>query len=232
MPAPLLIVTGASQGIGRATALELAGTHGCTVLAVARNADALRTLAQEPAGQGRVEVLPLDLSAEGAGARLAGVVGDIPVAGLVLNHGLLLNKPFAAITRADLQAVYTANVFSAVEVVQALLPRLGPQSHIVTISSMGGFQGASKYPGLSAYSSSKAALACLSQCLAAEFGADGPKVNCLCLGAVDTAMLRAAFPGYTAPTTAAAMGAFVARFAVEGHRQFNGQVLPVASSNP
>ena len=229
---PFIVVTGASQGIGWATALELATAHGCTVLAVARNGAALNQLAAEHTAQGRVEVLPIDLSVEGSAAQLAKTVGARNVAGIVLNHGLLLNKPFAQITRADLVQVYTANVFSAMEVVQALLPRLGPQSHIVTIGSMGGYQGASKYPGLSGYSSSKAALACLSQCLAAEFGAQGPKVNCLCLGGVDTSMLQAAFPGYKAPTSAATMGAYIARFALEGHRWYNGQVLPVALSNP
>ena len=229
---PFMVVTGASQGIGRATALELASVHGCTVLAIARNAAALEQLAAESEAQGRVEVLPLDLSVEGSAPRIAKALGERNVDGIVLNHGLLLTKPFAQITRADLQSLYTANVFTAVEVVQALQPRLSALSHIVAIGSMGGYQGSSKYPGLSGYSSSKAALACLSQCLAAEFGPDGPKVNCLCLGGVDTTMLQAAFPGYKAPTSAATMGAYIARFALEGHRLYNGQVLPVALSNP
>lgn len=229
---PFVVVTGASQGIGRATALELAGVHGCTVLAVSRRADALESLSADPIGQGRVEALALDLAAENAGARLKEVVGNRQVNALIINHGQLLNKPFAQITRADLQALYLANVFTAVEVVQALQPRLSASSHIITISSMGGFQNSSKYPGLSGYSSSKAALACLSQCLAAEFGPGGAKVNCLCLGAVDTVMLQGAFPGYKAPTSPATMAAHIAHFALEGHRWYNGQVLPVALSNP
>lgn len=229
---PFIVVTGASQGIGRASALELAGVHGCTVLAVSRKAEALKSLAAEPVGQGSVEVLALDLSTEDAGARIKEAVGSRQVDALVLNHGQLLNKPFAQITRADLQALYLANVFTAVEVVQTLQPRLSASSHIVAISSMGGFQGSSKYPGLSGYSSSKAALACLSQCLAAEFGPEGPKVNCLCLGAVDTVMLQGAFPGYRAPTSPTTMATHIARFALEGHRWYNGQVLPVALSNP
>lgn len=229
--APFVIVTGAGQGVGRATALELASVRGCSVLAVSRNANALASLAAEAAAQGRVEVLALDLTAANAGERLKAAVGARNIDALVLNHGQLLNKPFAQITRAELQELFTANVFSCVTVVQALLGGLS-SGHVVTIGSMGGFQDSTKYPGLSSYSASKAALACLSQCLATEFASTGPKVNCLCLGSVDTAMLRAAFPGYASPTTPATMGAFIARFALEGHRVFNGQVLPVAVSNP
>jgi 3-oxoacyl-[acyl-carrier protein] reductase len=230
-PAPFVIVTGAGQGVGRATALELANAHNCSVLAVSRNADALATLAVDPVAQGRVEVLALDLTAVNAGDKLKAAVGGRSIDALVLNHGQLLNKPFAQITRAELQELFTANVFSAIAVVQALLESL-VSGHVVTIGSMGGFQDSIKYPGLSSYSASKAALACISQCLATEFTSTGPKVNCLCLGSVDTAMLRAAFPGYASPTTPATMGAFIARFALEGHRVFNGQVLPVALSNP
>jgi len=229
--APFVIVTGAGQGVGRATALELATVHGCSVLAISRKADALASLTADPAAQGRVEVLVLDLATVDAGERLKAAVGERNVDALILNHGQLLNKPFAHITRAELQELFTANVFSAIGVVQALLASLA-NGHVVTIGSMGGFQDSSKYPGLSSYSASKAALACLSQCLATEFASTGPKVNCLCLGSVDTAMLRAAFPGYASPTTPATMGAFIARFALEGHRVYNGQVLPVALSNP
>jgi NAD(P)-dependent dehydrogenase (short-subunit alcohol dehydrogenase family) len=72
----------------------------------------------------------------------------------------------------------------------------------------------------------------MAQCLAEEFKGRGIRSNCLALGAVDTEMLRAAFPGYEAPVTAAAMGAYVAQFSMMGHKLFNGKVLPVAVSTP
>ncbi|MGA0987692.1 MAG: short-chain dehydrogenase, partial [Flavobacteriaceae bacterium] len=56
--------------------------------------------------------------------------------------------------------------------------------------------------------------------------------NSLALGAVQTEMLEAAFPGIKAPVSAAEMGAYIARFVLEGHRFFNGKVLPVSSSTP
>lgn len=97
---------------------------------------------------------------------------------------------------------------------------------------MGGFQDSIKFQGLAAYSASKAALACMAQCLAEEFKDRGIRSNCLALGAADTDMLRAAFPGFKAPVSAETMGIYVARFALEGHKLFNGKVLPVSSSTP
>jgi NAD(P)-dependent dehydrogenase (short-subunit alcohol dehydrogenase family) len=97
---------------------------------------------------------------------------------------------------------------------------------------MGGFQGSSKYMGLSYYSASKAAMACLTECLATEFFEAGIKVNCLALGSVQTEMLAEAFPGYKALVDAREMGEFIADFALNGHKFFNGKILPVAVSNP
>ena len=56
--------------------------------------------------------------------------------------------------------------------------------------------------------------------------------NCLALGAVNTEMLEQAFPGYDAPLSAAQMGEFIVDFYLNGRKYFNGQVLPVALTNP
>ena len=105
-------------------------------------------------------------------------------------------------------------------------------SHIVNIGSMGGFQGSVKFPGLSWYSSSKAALACMTESLAPELAEFGIKINCICPGAVQTEMLEEAFPGYKAPLTASEMADFISYFALNGHRYFNGKILPVSLSTP
>lgn len=153
---------------------------------------------------------------------------------LVHNAGILVHKPFEQLERADWLRIFDANVFGAAELSRALLPWLskGAHPHVLHIGSMGGFQGSSKFPGLSAYSASKAALACLTECLAEEWKPLGIAVNCLALGAVQTEMLHEAFPGYQAPLGSVEMGAYIARFAVEGHRFFNGKVLPVSLSTP
>jgi len=97
---------------------------------------------------------------------------------------------------------------------------------------MGGFQGSSKYRGLSVYSSSKAALACLSECLAVELSEAGISVNCLALGSVQTGMFGNAFPGLKAPISPDGMAEFISYFAQNGNKYFNGKVLPVAVNNP
>ena len=68
--------------------------------------------------------------------------------------------------------------------------------------------------------------------LAEEFGEQGPACNTLALGAVQTEMLAEAFPGYEAPLTAEEMAEYICRFALEGHRFYNGKVLPVSKSVP
>jgi NAD(P)-dependent dehydrogenase (short-subunit alcohol dehydrogenase family) len=97
---------------------------------------------------------------------------------------------------------------------------------------MGGFQGSSKFPGLSAYSASKGALGTLTECLAVEFSGKGISVNALALGAVQTEMLSQAFPGYEAPISANKMADFITNFALNGHQFFNGKQIPVAFTTP
>ena len=130
--------------------------------------------------------------------------------------------------------MFGVNVFGAARLVQTALPQLkaAEKAHIVNIGSMGGFQGSSKFPGLSAYSASKGAIAILTECLAAELSGFGIRSNCLCLGAVNTEMLGTAFPGYKAPLNSDEMARFLFDFSQNGHQFFNGQVLPVALNNP
>lgn len=153
---------------------------------------------------------------------------------LINNAGLLKTAPFQALTESDFLDVYRTNVFAPAHLIRELSPLLGGAagSHIVNIGSMGGFQGSSKFAGLSAYSSSKAALACLTECLAEEFKEDNIKVNCLAIGAVQTEMLAQAFPGFIAPVTAIQMASYIKDFSCNAHHYYNGKVLPVSLSTP
>ncbi len=109
---------------------------------------------------------------------------------------------------------------------------MDPGAHIVNIGSMGGVQGSVKFSGLSLYSSSKGALAILTECLAEELRSSGVSVNMLALGAVDTEMLQKAFPGYKAPVSPAGMASFIANFAKTGHHFMNGRIIPLSLSTP
>jgi len=231
----IIIVTGASRGVGRATALALVRDHGRNVLAVARDRNALYGLAQEArGGKGTLETLEVDIASAGADHVVSDAVGARRVQGLVNNAGLLLKRDLGHWSSEDMHRLYQVNVVAPLLLVQRLVDRLAgdPPGHVVNIGSMGGVQGSSKFPGLLGYSASKGALVTVTECLAEELKDRGVRANCLCLGAVDTEMLREAFPGYRAPVSAEDMGSFVARFVLEGANLFNGKVLQVATSTP
>jgi NAD(P)-dependent dehydrogenase (short-subunit alcohol dehydrogenase family) len=152
----------------------------------------------------------------------------------VNNAGLLVNKPFEKLKLEDVKRSLGVNYLAPVVLIQELLPLLlkAQKPHVINISSMGGVQGSIKFPGLSSYSSSKAALGVMTECLAAEFK-DGPiRFNTLALGSVQTEMLEAAFPGYKAPLMPVEMAALIKDFAENGGTYFNGKIIPVSLSTP
>ncbi len=229
-----IIITGASRGIGYATTLELAKNPAHHIYVLSRNATALNALAAEGVKRyGHRNIHPITFDLKEVGNIQAQLdIKQLDV--LIHNAGTLLNKPFEETTRDDWQHVFEVNVFGVAYLTQALLPLLqaSPSAHVVNVSSMGGVQGSSKFPGLSVYSASKAALATLTECLAEEYKETNIRFNCLALGAVQTEMLAEAFPGYQAPLTSAEMAEYFAFFSLKGHRFYNGKVLPVAVSTP
>jgi NAD(P)-dependent dehydrogenase (short-subunit alcohol dehydrogenase family) len=151
---------------------------------------------------------------------------------LINNAGSLVNKPFMQLTQLDFAEMLQNNLLGHVKMIQKIVPLMPVKSHIVNIGSMGGFQGSQKFSGLSAYSTSKAALHTLTECLAAELSGLEIAVNCLALGSAQTEMLEKAFPEYQSPVMAFEMGKYIADFALSGHKFFNGKILPVAHSTP
>lgn len=231
----LVVVTGASRGVGRATAKALVELHHCTVVAVSRDVEALASLKAECGDKaGALETLPTDLASSTGIEEVRGHLAGRRLHGLVNNAGLLIKREWGEWTPEDLQRLYRLNAAVPLLLSQALSSLLqgDPPGHIVNIGSMGGFQGSVKFPGLAAYSASKAALANTTECMAEELKDRGVRCNCICLGAVDTAMLRAAFPGFSAPVGAEEVGRYISRFVLEGHNLFNGKVLPLAVSTP
>lgn len=230
-----VIVTGVSSGVGYELVKKLITQEGITkVIGIARRADRLEELsdfAQSVNRKGAFIGLAKDVNSVSLES-INSLVDRVDV--LVNNAGLLITKPFEELTERDFLAVYQTNVFAPARLIRLLKTMMGGRqpSHIVNIGSMGGFQGASKFAGLSAYSSSKSALAGLSECLAEEFKEDNIKVNCLAFGAVQTEMLGKAFPNFKAPVTSSEMADFVLNFALNGHRIFNGKILPVSSTTP
>ncbi|HCP41376.1 MAG TPA: short-chain dehydrogenase [Cryomorphaceae bacterium] len=218
-------ITGASRGIGYSTA-QLFLEMGHRVIILTRNTQALEALSilyPETLEICKTNLMALEQSN----------YPDLSVDILINNAGTLVNKPFVDISKDDLIKVFGTNVFGPIQLIQDLMPQFSSDAHIVNISSVGGITGSVKFPGLSAYSSSKGALTILTECLQAEFGdSTSWSFNCLALGAVQTEMLEEAFPGYVAPIDAASMAAYICGFALNNHRVMRGRVVEVAMSTP
>ena len=232
-----IIVTGASSGVGFDAVLELilSGKH--KVIALSRSQDKLERLLEIAHGlnpDAEIYALAFDIVHDDYMGLLQFIESnfDNRVDVLVNNAGALVNKPFAELLETDFVEMLQTNFIGHVRMTQAMLPVMSKGSHIVNIGSMGGYQGSVKFPGLSAYSASKAALHTLTECLALELAEKDINVNCLALGSAQTEMLEKAFPGYQSPVMAFEMGKYIADFAVTGHRFFNGKVLPVAVTTP
>ncbi len=225
-----IVVVGASRGIGKAIVQQLASQEENTIIALARNTEAL---AKAFSAFSNVTTGKLDL-AKGVNEQLEVLLEQVTTIDLLINNaGLLVNKSFPTLTHEDLTLSYQVNVISVMETVQAILPKMEKNGgHIVNISSMGGVQGTVKFPGLSAYSTSKAALCSFTELFAEEYKNSPIKMNCLALGAAQTEMLNEAFPGYQAPLSADEMAAFIVNFSLTGHQWFNGKILPVSLSTP
>lgn len=226
-----IIITGSSRGIGRETARKLAG-DGNRVTAIARSESELLQLQSE--FPDKIFTLTLDITDHDSSEPVQDHLDqhNLKIDGLMHNAGLLINKPFLEQDRSDWQRQMEVNLMAPALLTKDLLTYFSEDSHIVTIGSMGGYQGSSKFPGLSAYSATKGALSVLTECLAVELKDNEVFCNCLCLGAVQTEMLEQAFPGVEAPVSANDMASYISEFILSGHRFYNGQVLPVTLGDP
>lgn len=225
-----VILTGASRGIGLELA-KLYSSQGHYVICLTRNIEPLVALKQRT-----LTAISTDLSSQESMDKALQTIKSTfkNIDCIIHNAGSIINKPFEQIALSELENVYRVNVFAPFYITQQLVALMGKQQkgHIVNISSMGCFQGSAKFAGLSAYSSSKAALAGLTECFAEELKDKNIAVNCLALGAVQTEMLEEAFPGYEAPLSPLEMASYIYDFATKGHQYYNGKILPVSSSTP
>lgn len=222
-----IIVTGTSRGIGFELSKLLADA-GYRVLALSRNEEPIKKLDHK-----NIDTFSFDISSVPDREKLANYLKDNgKVKALINNAGRLLNKPFLETTEEEFKSVYEVNVFGVVAITKLVIPFMSNKGHVLTISSMGGIQGSAKFPGLSAYSSSKGAVLTLTELLAEEFKETGPSFNALALGAVQTEMLEEAFPGYKAPVSATEMAEYIMDFALNGQKLYNGKILQVSSSTP
>jgi len=223
-----VVITGSSRGIGFEL-VNLFSQNNYNVIALSRNVSSITKLNLK-----NVSAFSTDLSdADSINNAVKFIKKNFSSVDVLINNaGKLINKPFIETTIQDFKSVYSVNVFGLAELIRLLIPSFCNTSHVINISSIGGIGGSSKFPGLSAYSSSKAALNVLTEMLYEEFKSSGPIVNTLALGAVQTEMLEEAFPGYQAPLSSTEMAHYIYDFSINGHKYFNGKILPVSISNP
>lgn len=158
-PFPVVWITGASTGIGRALALRLA-REGCTVAASARGTDALADLAQEADSlPGRIVAVPLDVT-DAEAVKHAGekVIRELRVPDLcVLNAGNFIPINAKRLVAADVEAQFDLNVMGVVRVLEHVIPGMVKRKsgRIVVVSSVSGYRGLRSAMG---YGATKAAL--------------------------------------------------------------------------
>lgn len=209
----VVVLTGASSGIGRATALALA-REGAVLHLVARRAQRLAEVCAAAQALGGIATPhAFDVRDGAALAELAEQIrvqhGRIDI--LINNSGVGATKTFLETTEDDWKWTFDINFHAVVAAVREFLPMMLEQGHgtIVNVASIAGVTGSM----LSAYTASKFAVVGLSESLLLEYGERGLKVIVVCPGVVKTEIADAAIDaGRTNSTLGPKMRAFIERF--------------------
>ena len=177
---PAIAVTGASTGIGAATARLLLDRGFAVIATVRKESDGADLDARG------ARVLLMDAAVRESVAAFAAAVGSAPLAGLVNNAGIAVPGPLEFISRDDLSRQFEVNVLGLMDVTRRLLPNLRQaRGRIVNVSSIA---GRSSLPMMGAYSASKFAVEALSDALRVELRPWGMKVVLIEPGPVKTAI--------------------------------------------
>ena len=220
-----IVVTGTSSGIGHQICIQAAKMN-FHVISVSRNIEPLKDI-------GGIESFAIDITNKDSVDEFITNLKSkkIKIDILINNAGYLVSELFGDTTYDSFKKTFDVNVFGLAEITRSLIPIINSDGHVINISSIGGVNGSKKFPGLSAYSSSKAAVIALTEVLAEEYQ-NGPSFNVLALGAVQTKMLKEAFPDYDAETKPEEMAKYILDFAINGNKLFNGKLISVSNSNP
>lgn len=220
-----ILVTGTSSGIGHQICIQAAKMN-YYVISVSRNIEPLKDI-------GGIESFAIDITNKDSVDEFIANLKSrkIKIDILINNAGYLVSELFGDTTYDSFKKTFDVNVFGLAEITRSLIPIINSDGHVINISSIGGVNGSKKFPGLSAYSSSKAAVIALTEVLAEEHQ-NGPSFNVLALGAVQTKMLKEAFPDYNVDTKPEEMAKYILDFAINGNKLFNGKLISVSNSNP
>jgi NAD(P)-dependent dehydrogenase (short-subunit alcohol dehydrogenase family) len=224
------IVTGASSGIGQATA-EMLADRGALVTLFARSAESLKAIA---ARRKNMHAVAGDVSDPAAVDRLFGETesrfGDCDI--LVNNAGTYVARRLDKMSVDEWDRVFSVNVRGAFLTSRRALPSMIAKRSgaIVFVASISGVLGPEKFPGFVSYNSSKAALIAFSEALAVEAKEFGVRVNCVSPGSVDTKMWKDVSGGAPADMSPREVAEVILFLASKRSRPINGQNLHVYSS--
>ena len=191
----VVVVTGATKGIGRATTIAFA-REGASVVATGRTREALDSVSETIKGLGsKVVSVQADLSKEESIEKITKTaLGEFGHVDVLINNAAIIHKSqnLVDFDIDVLKLVFKVKLLSSVLLTKALLPNMIQRKYgkIVNISSIGGRRGGK---GRSAYRMTKAALINFTESIAAEVNLHGISVNCICPRGTDTQGFRSAF---------------------------------------
>ena len=219
-----ILVSGSSSGIGLEICLQ-ASDLGLNVLAISRNIDPLKGILNLNAhsvditNESQIEEYVKKITSE-----------NIKIDILINNAGFLIKDSFRDTSYESFKQTYDVNVFGLASLTRALIPIINKDGQVINITSVGGLNTSKKFPGLSAYASSKGAVITLTEVLAEEYKSK-PRFNCLALGSVQTEMLKKAFPGYEAKVMPSDMAKQILDFALDESSLPNGEIIKLDKGN-
>jgi NAD(P)-dependent dehydrogenase (short-subunit alcohol dehydrogenase family) len=222
------VVTGASSGIGRATAEALVG-RGAVVAIFARSMEKLASIASQH--RDRMIAVAGDIADAGDVERLFHAVeskfGDAEI--LVNNAGMIDPRKFADTSPEQWDRMFAVNVRGVFLGTRRALPKMlaAHRGAIVNVSSISGVPGPGKFPGFASYNASKAAVIAMTEAVAVEIRGSGVRINCVSPGSVDTKMWAEASGGAAADMSPEEVAETILFLASDRSRPINGQDLHV-----
>lgn len=228
-----VLITGVGTGIGKETCIKFLN-EGYRVVGILRNEAHLDSLLKDISNLApNFEVIYANLESHNFVSLISSRLTQLKIdelAAIINVAGVLNTDTHKEYSLDSIEKVMRINFSNPTMLITKLYPLLLiGKGNVLNITSMSGFQGSVRFPGLGVYGASKAALSSISESLACEFEVH---INALAIGSVNTQMLQKAFPEFQASISPSQMAGYIFNFATHGYQFHNGKTIPVAITNP